>query len=120
MGESKTTPETRAKLEAQPYIDIRKLPVDTTILVEAEPYIYELRVLNDLGLVEVSSNEPRIKGKIVGIYVSGDYDSDDKVTLEWKLTAGVKMHFWFHSCHYISAPMNSARVIGKGYHYDVF
>lgn len=120
MGESKTTPETRAKLEAQTHIDIRKLPVGTELLIGAEPYLYELRVLNELGLVEVSSTDPRLKKKIVGIYVSGDYDADDKVSLEWRLTAGVKMHFWFHSCHYISAPINSARVIGKGYYYDVF
>ena len=118
MDESKTFSETRAKLEAQPHIDIRK--VTGTILVEAGPYIYELRVLNDLGLVEVNSTEPRIKGKIVGIYLGGQYDTDDKVFLEWRLTAGVKAHFWFHNCHYISAPMRSARIIGKGYHYDVF
>ena len=121
MGESVTTPQTRAMLEAQPFIDVRKLAPDTKILVEAGPYIYELRILDGSGGVEVTSSDPRLKGPIVGYYLSGFYDADDIITLPWRIAPALRMKIRVRVCSfYLSAPVLSASLAGKGYHYEVF
>ena len=43
----------------EPGIDIRKLKPDTTILLEADPYLYEIRVMHPVhNIVEISSSDP--------------------------------------------------------------
>jgi hypothetical protein len=118
--DSVTTPQTKKMLEAQPHIDIRKVSVGTTIIIDASPHIYEFRVLNDLGMIEATSSDPKLRQPIVGIYVSGFYDHDDIVTFPWRIAATLKMKIRFLNGFYLSAPVLSARIIGKGYHYDVF
>ena len=48
---------------AEPGIDIRKLKPGTTILLEADPYLYEIKVMHPVhGIVEISSSDPATAG----------------------------------------------------------
>ena len=48
-------------------IDIRKLTPGTTILVEAEPWLYEIKVAYPVhGIGEISSSDPHLRVATVG------------------------------------------------------
>lgn len=115
-----TTPKTRKMLEAQPWIDIRKLKIDTRILIEAAPFIYELRILDNEGMVEISSSDPRLVKPMACLYTSGIYDLDDTIMFPFRLAASLKMRLRFLNGILITEPMQTARLIGKDYYYDVF
>ena len=51
----------------EPGIDIRKLKPDTTILLEADPYLYEISVMHPVhNIVEISSSDPVLRAATVG------------------------------------------------------
>jgi len=118
---SVTEPKTRKMLEAQPWIDIRQLKVDDELLIDADPFIYQLRIINPIiGLIEVTSSDPRLKEPVVGIYLGGYYDLDDVIEFEYRISVALKMKIKFLDCIYVTNPMLTARLIGKGFYYDVF
>ena len=52
---------------AEPGIDIRKLTPGTILLVEAEPWLYEIKVVYPVhGIVEISSSDPHLRVATVG------------------------------------------------------
>ena len=53
--------------QTEPGIDIRKLKPGTTVLLEADPYPYEINVMHPVhGVVEISSSDPRLRVATVG------------------------------------------------------
>ena len=116
-----TTSETKRMLEAQPWIDIRLLASDDKILIEAPPFMYELKILTPVvGILEISSSDNHIINPTLCAYVSGVFDLDDIIDFPFRLAATLKMKLQFRNGVYISQPMVSARLTGKGYFYDVF
>ena len=99
-------------------IDLRRLAPGNSILLETDARLYELKVMNPaLGLVEISSTDPALHQATVGQLLSSVGPSGSR---DWWIGKGLAMRIRFRNGIYTSGPVASARVVGKGWHYDVF
>ena len=95
-------------------IDIQRLAPGTSILLETDTRLFELKVMNpSLGLVEISSTDPALHQATIGQLLSSG-------TKNWWIGKGLAMRIRFRNGIYTSGPVASATVRGKGWHYDVF
>jgi hypothetical protein len=95
-------------------IDIQRLAPGTSILLETDAHVYELKVMNPaLGLVAISSTDSTLRQATVGQLLSSG-------TKNWWIGKGLAMRLRFRNGIYTSGPVASARVRGKGWYYDVF
>jgi len=105
-------------LTAETGIDLRRLAPGNSILLETDARLYELKVMNPaLGLVEISSTDPALRQATVGQLLSSVGPSGGR---DWWIGKGMVMRIRFRNGIYTSGPVASARVVGKGWHYDVF
>ena len=99
-------------------IDMRRLAPGNSILLETDSRLYELKVVNPtLSLVEISSTDPALHQATVGQLLSSVGPSGGR---DWWIGKGLAMRIRFRNGTYTSGPVVSARVVGKGWHYDVF
>jgi len=95
-------------------IDIQRLAPETSVLLETDTRLYELKVVNpSLGLVEISSTDAALHQVTIGQLLSSG-------SKNWWIGKGLTMRIRFRNGIYTSGPVASARVVGKGWHYDVF
>jgi hypothetical protein len=121
MPESARKRTPLAALQSQPGIDLRRLRPDTYLLVEAGPYIYEIAPINPAdGLVAIASSHPRLRVATVCQYLNGIYALDESLRLPDRIGKDLRMQLRFRNGIFLSAPVVSARVVGKGWHFDVF
>ncbi len=107
-------------------IDIRKLKADTTILLEADPYLYEMRVMYPVhGIVEISSSDPALRGATVGQVLRSFHWSSPAAPIPSWIGKGLTLEIRFRNGLYRTKPVTAASVNGKhegGRHwsYEVF
>lgn len=110
-----------AVLKSQPGIDIRKQAPNSTILLETDAGVLELRVVRPAdGLIEVSSADRRLRQPVVGRLLHSVYALDDTVMLDRWIGKTMKMVIAFSNATFVSGVVLSATVRGQGWHYDVF
>jgi len=95
-------------------IDIRKLKPDTTVLLEAEPYLYEIKVMHpDQCIVEISSNDPRLHVATVGQVLHSLHWSSLGAAIPAWIGKGLALEIRFRNGTYRTQPMTAASVSGK-------
>ena len=110
----------------EPGIDIRKLKAGTTILLEADPYLYEMRVMYPVhGVVEISSSDPRLRIATVGQLLHSVHWSSPTVPRPLWIGKALVLEIRFRNGIYRTQPVTAAGIKGKrddGSHwsYDVF
>ncbi len=107
-------------------IDIRRLKPETVILLEAEPYLYEIRVMYPAhGIVEISASDPHLRLATVGqVLQSVHWSSPAAPSPSW-IGKGLALEIRFRNGIYRTQPVTAATISGKhddGGHwsYDVF
>ena len=99
-------------------IDVARLKVGNTLLLETEKAVYEMVVLRpELGLLEIESTDPILRLRTVGQLLGSP--SPDAFHSN-QIVKGLAMSLRFRNGNYLSAPVLSARVRGPAWHYDVF
>jgi len=123
--ETPTTPTTPAT-PAETGIDIRKLRPETVILLEAEPYLYEIRVMYPAhGIVEISSSDPHLHVATVGQLLQSVHWSSPVAPISFWIGKGLALEIRFRNGVYRTQPVTAAAVKGKRedgsrWSYDVF
>jgi len=103
---------------AETGIDLRRLAPGNSVLLETDTRLYELKVMTPaLGLAEISSTDPALHQTTVGQLLSSIGPSGGRNG--W-IGKGLAMRIRFRNGVYTTGPVASARVVGKGWHYDVF
>ena len=104
--------ETAAKVE--PGINIRKLKTGTVILLEAAPYLYEIRVMYPVhGIVEISSSDPMLRVATVGqVLHSLRWSSPVSPIPSW-IGKGLALEIRFRNGLYRTTPVTAASLGGK-------
>ena len=111
---------------AEPGIDIRKLKPETVILLEAEPYLYEMTVTHPAhGLVEINSSDPNLRVPTVGQLLHGVPWSSPGTPIPSWIGKGLALEIRFRNGTYRTQPVTAATVKGKHddgsrWSYDVF
>jgi len=112
---------TPLELRAKPGIDLHKLKPGTILFLETNLCLYELKILNSARcLIEISGTDEGLKQLIVGQFVASIYPVDPTVRLDAWIGQNLAMEIHFKNEDYVSGPIISARVKGKGWGYDVF
>jgi hypothetical protein len=106
--------DTPTATPAQPGIDIRKLKADAIVLLEADPYLYEMRVMYPVhGIVEVSSSDPALRVATVGqLLHSVHWPSPGAPIPSW-IGKGLALEIRFRNGLYRTQPVTAASVSGK-------
>lgn len=105
--------------KTDPGINVKQLRPGTRLMVETEDAVYEmLAVRPDLGLLEITSNDPQLHKPTVGQFVSSRIPPGAN-QLDW-IGQGLCMTIRFRNGSYVSKPVLSAKVQGPTWHYDVF
>jgi hypothetical protein len=111
---------------AEPGIDIRKLKPETTILLEADPYLYEMRVVYPVhGIVEISSSDPHLRVATVGQVLQSVHWPSLAAPIPSWLGKGLALEIRFRNGLYRTQPLTAASVKGTRedggrWSYDVF
>lgn len=99
---------------AEPGIDIRKLKPDTTILLEAAPYLYEIKVIYPAhSIVEISSSDPRLRTATVGQVLHSLHWSSPVAPIPAWIGKGRALEIRFRNATYRTQPATAASVSGK-------
>lgn len=100
-------------------IDITKLKIGTTIMVETEDdHLFEMEVIvPEKGVVKVSGTEPRLKYPVLGVLVDS---SSGKTRISYWIGKLLGMFLIFKNGNYKSKPVIHVTVKGDGWQYDVF
>ena len=121
MAEPQTIDDVLADLRAKPHIDISRLPVGMTVIVETTQGVMELVVLNPTqGLVRVSGTDPKIREPVNCQMTQSCYDLQGLITLPKWIGKDLRMQLTFKNATLNCSVTVSATVRGKGWHYDVF
>jgi hypothetical protein len=105
-------------------IDIRKLKPETVMLLEAEPYLYEIRVMYPAhGIVEINSSDPNLRVATVGQLLQSVHWSSPPIP-SW-IGKGLALEIRFRNGNYRTQQVTAAGVKGKRddgtpWSYDVF
>jgi len=98
----------------EPGIDIRKLKPDTTILLEADPYLYEIRVMHPAHcIVEISSSDPLLRAATVGQVLHSVHWSSPAAPIPGWIGKGLALEIRFRNGSYRTRPVTAASVSGK-------
>jgi hypothetical protein len=99
---------------AESGIDVRKLKPETIILLEAAPYLYEMRVMHPAhGIVEISSSDPALRVATVGQVLHSTHWSSPGVPIPLWIGNGLVMEIRFRNALYRTQPVTAASVSGK-------
>jgi hypothetical protein len=121
MNPLPTTAEILEALKKQPGIDIRRQAPGTTIIVETDTGLYELRVVNPVeGVVQVSGTDPRLHQPVLGRFLRSVCASDPQAVLDGHIGRTMRMVIAFRNAEFESGIVVSATVRGEGWSYDVF
>jgi len=100
--------------QTEPGIDIRKLKPDTTVLLEAEPYLYEIKVMHPVhSVVEISSSDPRLRTATVGQVLHSVHWSSPGAPIPAWIGKGLALEIRFRNGSYRTQPVTAASVSGK-------
>jgi hypothetical protein len=98
----------------EPGIDLRRLKAETTILLEADPYLYEMRVMYpDHGIMEISSSDPRLGTATVGQLLHGVYWSCPAASRPLWIGKGLALAIRFRNGTYRTPPVTAASASGR-------
>lgn len=98
----------------EPGIDIRKLKAETTILLEADPHLYEMRVMYPVhGVVEISSSDPQLRMATVGQLLHSVHWSSPAAPRPLWIGKGLALEIRFRNGSYRTQPVTAASVSGK-------
>lgn len=118
---SESIEQTLASLRAQPGINVTKLAVGTRLTVETTQAVYEMVITHPiLAIVRLFSTDPRLREGVSGELIESSLDLNGSVALPRWIGKNLRMHFNFKNGIYSCTPALSARVVGSGFHYDVF
>ena len=99
---------------AEPGIAIRKLKPDTTIFLEAEPYLYEIKVTHPVHcVVEISSSDPCLRAVTVGQVLHSVHWSSPAAPIPGWIGKGLALEIRFRNGTYRTQPVTAASVQGK-------
>ena len=95
-------------------IDIRKLTPGTIVLVEADPWLYEFKVVYPVhGIGEISSSDPHLRVATVGqVLQSVHWPSLAAPILFW-IGKGLALEIRFRNGLYRTQPVTAASVSGR-------
>lgn len=112
-------PDDKAAPSDETGIDITKLRIGTTILVETEDErLFELTVKKpDSGVIEVSGTEPRLKLPTLGVLT---HSFDEKTSINFWIGKYLKMMLVFRNGNYESKLVTHASLRGEDWQYEVF
>ena len=100
--------------QTEPGIDIRKLKPDTTILLEAEPHLLEIKVTHPAhGIAEISSSDPMLRAATVGQVLHSLHWSSPGTPIPAWIGKGLVLEFRFRNGMYRTQPVTAASVSGK-------
>ena len=111
---------------AEPGIDIRKLRPGTILLVEAEPWLYEIKVVYPVhGIVEISSSDPKLRVATIGQVLHSLRWSSPSVPIPSWIGRGLALEIRFRNGVYRTQPVRAASVqgkreVGSRWSYEVF
>lgn len=98
----------------EPGIDIRKLKPETIILLEADPYLYEMRVTHPIhGIAEISSSDPQLRVATVGQLLHSVHWSRPIAPIPSWIGKGLALEIRFRNGHYRTQPVTAASVQGR-------
>lgn len=107
MTDTPTTP-------TEPGIDLRRLKPATVILLEAEPYLYEIKVVSPShGTVEISGSDPNLRVATVGQLLHSVHRSSPAALILGWIGKGLALEIWFRNGIYRIQPVTAASVSGK-------
>jgi hypothetical protein len=110
-----------ARLANQQGISLTCQPPGTRIYLETTDYSYELTLLDQAQLkVEITSNDPRLGIRTVGIFERSVYDEKRRAFLLGRIVEGMRMQIRFANGIFCSRPVTTATVLGNDWHYKVF
>lgn len=98
----------------------------TTIFLEANPCIYEIKVIQpDHGIVEISSNDPLLRVAAVGQVLHSVHWSNPAAPIPTWIGKGLALEIHFRNGVYRTQPVTAASIHGKRedgsrWSYDVF
>ena len=99
---------------AEPGIDIRKLKPGTIILLEAEPSLYEIKVVYPVhGIVEISSSDAHLRVATVGQLLHSVNWSRPGAPIPLWIGKGLALEIRFRNGLYRTQPVTAAGVQGK-------
>jgi hypothetical protein len=99
---------------AEPGIDIRKLRPGTILLVDAEPWLYEIKVVYPVhGIVEISSSDPHLRIATVGQVLQSVHWPSLAAPIPSWLGKGLALEIRFRNGLYRTQPLTAASVSGK-------
>ena len=106
--------DARVAKPAEPGINLRKLRADTTILLEADPYLYELRITHPVhGVVEISSSDPALRVPTIGQVLHSLHWSSPAAPIPLWIGKGLALEIRFRNGLYRTQPVTAASVSGK-------
>jgi hypothetical protein len=98
----------------EPGIDIRKLKLDTIILLEAAPYLYEIKVMHPAhSVAEISSSDPQLRSATVGQVLHSLHRSSPATPIPAWIGKGLPLEIRFRNGSYRTQPVTAASVQGK-------
>ncbi len=101
-------------METEPGIDLRKLKSGTIILLEAEPCLYEMKVVHPVhGIVEISSSDPCLRTTTVGQVLHSVHWSSPAAPIPLWIGKGLALEIRFRNGLYRTQPVTAASVQGK-------
>jgi hypothetical protein len=110
----------------EPGIDIRRLKPGTILLLEADPFLYEIKVVYPVhSIIEISSSDPCLHTATMGQLLHGVHWSSPVAPIPAWIGRGLALEIRFRNGTYRTQPVTAASVHGKhedGSHwsYDVF
>ncbi len=111
---------------AEPGIDIRKLKPETIILLEADPYLYEIKVMYPAhSVVEISSSNLNLRTATVGQLLHSVHWSSPGAPIPSWIGKGLALEIRFRNGVYRTPPVTAAgvkgtREDGSRWSYEVF
>jgi hypothetical protein len=98
----------------EPGIDVRRLKPETVILLEAEPYLYEIRLMYPAhGIVEIGSSDPNLRVATVGQLLQSVHWSNPSAPVPAWIGRGLALEIRFRNGVYRTQPVTAASVSGK-------
>ena len=95
-------------------IDIRKLTPGTIVLVEADPWLYEIKVAYPVhGIGEISSSDPHLRVATVGQVLQSVHWPSLAVPVPFWIGKGLALEIRFRNGLYRTQPVTAASVSGK-------
>lgn len=98
----------------EPGLDIRRLKAGAIILLEADPYLYEMQVMYPVhSVVEISSSDPALRAATVGQVLHSVHPSSPGAAIPSWIGKGRALEIRFRNGLYRTQPVTAASVQGR-------